>query len=318
MSDKGLMAVLMDPISQVDYKKDTTLLLLAAARDMGWELLYMEPSDLVGTGGAQELFLRGRPLEVRIDSQDWFELGEPQKVPAGQVQTLQMRKDPPFNMEFVYATYLLEALSAAGVRVVNRPSSLRDLNEKAALLHFADQAPDFLISCNMADLAAFAEQYGGAVVKPLDGMGGQSIYRLVPGDTNLPVILEDITAQGTRTVMVQQHLSEIADGDRRVFLIDGEPAQHMLVRHPAKGEMRGNMAAGASTEVLPLGQAEERIARVVGPELKRRGVLFAGLDIIGNYLTEVNITSPTGLRQLQRAGHDLSGEIIAALDSWQG
>ena len=312
MNKNKVMGVLMDPIGDIHYRKDSTLALLLAAQQRGWQLRYLEPADLRVEG--DRAVMQARPLQVRMDPTDWFSLGESERLSADDMQVLLMRKDPPFDMEFIFGTYLLEVLQQQGVRIVNNPTSLRDLNEKAALVHFADLAPDFVISRNMAELAAFAEARGGAVLKPLDGMGGQSIYRIRPDDTNTPVILEDLSARGTRTLMAQQYIEQIADGDRRVFVVAGKPAEVMLVRRPAAGELRGNLAAGAQGEVLPLGDTERRIALAVAPELQRRGVLFSGLDIIGDYLSEVNVTSPTGLREAAAAGHDLADDIIAAIE----
>lgn len=312
MSKDKVMGILMDPISQISYRKDTTLALLEAAQRQGWRLLYLEPDDLHVRGA--EVVMSARPLEVRMDADNWFSLGQRRDVHPSDMRALLMRKDPPFNMEFVYFTYLLEVLERQGVAVINRPSGLRDLNEKAALVYCAEVAPEFIISRNMAELAAFAQEQGGAVLKPLDGMGGQSIYRLRPGDTNVPVILEDMTQYGQRTVMAQQFVPEISEGDRRVFVIAGKVADMMLVRRAAAGELRGNLAAGGQGEVMSIGATEKHIAQVVAPLLKQKGILFAGLDVIGKYLTEINVTSPTGLREVAAAGHDLAADVVMAVE----
>lgn len=306
------LVVLMDSIAGIGFKKDSTLAMLDAAQRRGWELWYMEQSDLQMQGA--QVQMRVRPLQVRMNPSDWFTLGEPIYCGAKDADVLLMRKDPPFDMEFIYTNYALIAAATDGLRVYNNPQALCLLNEKAALVYFADLAPPFAISRHIPDLLDFVRQQGDAVVKPLDSMGGRSIYRLRSGDSNVPVILEDMTQQGQRTVMVQQFLPAIAEGDKRVFVLDGEPVPSMLRRIPAEGDMRGNLAAGAVGEVCDLGEDEERIARQVGAVLKERGVLFAGLDVIGDRLSEVNITSPTGLREVGAAGCDLADMYMAAIE----
>ncbi len=303
----------MDPIGSITIKKDSSFAMLLAAQRRGWTIWYMELADLLLRGG--EVHGHMRRLAVDDNPSAWFELGAVETRPLHGLDALLMRKDPPFDMEYIYATYLLEQAQRQGCLVVNDPRALRDTNEKLALALFAQCAPPLLVTRRATDLRAFLAEQEDIVLKPLDGMGGRSIFRTRRGDPNTSVIIETLTDHGNRFCMAQRYLPEIVDGDKRVLIVDGEPVGQVLARIPAEGELRGNLAAGAGSEVRPIGERERWIAGQVGPELRARGVLFAGLDVIGDYLTEVNITSPTCIREIDRAtGGDIAGDLMAAIE----
>lgn len=293
------VGVVMDPIDSITYKKDTTLGLLWAARDRGWSLYYMEQRDLYVDGGLTRA--RMRPLHVHNDPEHWFTLEAVEDRDLAELDIVLMRKDPPFDMEFVYTTHLLENAERRGTLVVNRCASLRDCNEKLFATQFPQCCPTLIVSRDMARLKAFHQQEGDVVFKPLDGMGGSSIFRVRSDDANLSVILETLTDRGRRTIMGQTYLPEIVDGDKRILMINGEPVPYSLARVPLAGESRGNLAAGGSGRVQPLTERDRWIASQVGPALRERGLWFVGLDVIGDYLTEINVTSPTCLREIEAA-----------------
>lgn len=293
------LGVVMDPIDRIKPAKDTTLAMLLEAQRRGYALEYLTQADLWVLEG--RLSVRLRALAVVDDPERWFELGPVREADAGELDVILMRKDPPFDMEYIYTTFLLERAEAAGVLVVNKPRALRDVSEKAYTMWFPEFTPATLVTRSMQDMRRFVERYGAAVVKPLDGMGGRSIFVLRPGDPNSGVILETITDHDRRFAMIQRYVPEIvAGGDRRILLIDGEPYGHVLARIPAEGENRGNLAAGARGEGRDLTAREREICARVGPALREQGILFAGLDVIGDQLTEINVTSPTGVRELDR------------------
>ena len=297
------LGVLMDPIEGIKPAKDTTLAMLLEAQSRGYELRYMTQPDLSARGG--RLATRWRPLEVADDAARWFSLGDTRDSPAAELDVLMMRKDPPFDMEYIYTTYLLERAEAEGVLVVNRPAALRDVSEKAYTLWFSELTPPTLVTRSIADMRRFLGEHGQIVVKPLEGMGGRSVFVLKGGDPNIGVAFETLTAHGQRFAMAQRYVPEIATGgDKRVLVIDGEPWPHVLARIPAEGESRGNLAAGARGEGRELTPRDRAIAERVGPVLRDKGILFAGLDVIGDYLTEINVTSPTGVREIDRAFGD--------------
>ena len=303
----------MDPIASIKPAKDTTLALALAAQARGWSLAYFEMADLWLRDGTA--VGRARPLTVRDDPDDWFELGPEAEQPLGELDAILMRKDPPFDAEYIYATYILERAELAGALVVNRPGALRDANEKAFTAWFAEFAPPTLITRRRAGFDAFRAEHGDVIAKPLDGMGGASIFRLTPGDANASVVWETLSDHGRRYCMLQRYLPEIADGDKRVLVVDGRPAEYMLARIPPAGETRGNLAAGGRGEVRPLGDAERHVAEQLGPELRRRGLLFVGLDLIGDRLTEINVTSPTCVREIEAAQPiDIAGRLIEAIE----
>ncbi|TGD72716.1 glutathione synthase [Mangrovimicrobium sediminis] len=303
------LGVVMDPIAAITYKKDTTLAMLWAAQDRGWELHYMEQDDLYLRDGEARATMT--PLQVFRDPAKWYEAGEVADRPLADLDVILMRKDPPFDNEFIYTTYLLEHAERAGTLVVNRCQGLRDSNEKMFATEFPQCCPPVLVSRDMAKLRAFHAEHGDVIFKPLDGMGGSNIFRVQPGDPNLGVILETLTRHGQQTTMGQKFIPEITDGDKRILVIDGEPVPYCLARIPLVGETRGNLAAGGTGRPQPLTDRDRWIAAQVGPSLRERGILFAGLDVIGDYLTEINVTSPTCVREID-AGYDtdIAGQLM--------
>lgn len=309
------IGVVMDPIESIKPEKDSTLAMLLEAQRRGWEIRYMEQADLWVQDG--HLRARTRGLRVRDDKNEWFELGESAPEALGELDVILMRKDPPFDMEYIYTTYLLGRAEEAGCLVVNRTNSLRDVSEKAYTMWFADCCPPTLITRSMAEMRSFLADLGSIVVKPLDGMGGRSIFVVHAGDPNSNVIFETITRSGTRFAMAQKYVKEIAEGgDKRILLIDGEPYPHVLARIPAPGDNRGNLAVGARAEGRELSERDRWICEQVGPVLKKKGIVFAGLDVIGDYLTEINVTSPTGIRELERFfGDNIAGRLFDAIEN---
>lgn len=307
------LGIVMDPIASISYKKDSSLAMLLAAQERGWELFYLEQKDLyLGAGQARG---RMRPLKVFANPEKWFELEAEQDSPLAELDVILMRKDPPFDLEFVYSTYLLEQAEAEGVLVVNRPQSLRDCNEKLFATRFPQCMAPTLVSRRADILREFAATHGDVILKPLDGMGGASVFRHRPGDPNLSVILETLTQHGQQQIMAQAFLPEIKDGDKRILMIDGEPVPYCLARIPASGETRGNLAAGGRGEARPLTDRDRWIAAQVGPSLREKGLLFVGLDVIGDYLTEINVTSPTCIREIDAAYNtNIGGQLMDAID----
>ncbi|WP_282286556.1 glutathione synthase [Pseudomonas sp. PS02302] len=293
------LGIVMDPIERISYKKDSSMAMLWAAKARGWTLHYFEMQDLYQVDG--EARGRGRQLDVFQDPERWFAFGEDVDLPLRELDVILMRKDPPFDNEFVYATYLLEQAERGGTLVVNRPASLRDCNEKFFATLFPELAPPTLVSRRADIIREFARTHGDVILKPLDGMGGSSVFRHRDGDPNLSVILETLTAHGTQQIIAQRYLPGIKDGDKRILMIDGEPVDYCLARIPAQGETRGNLAAGGRGVAQPLSARDREIAATVGPELRKRGLLFVGLDVIGEHLTEINVTSPTCIREIDAA-----------------
>lgn len=307
------LGVVMDPIQSINFKKDTTLALLLAAEKRGWPLYYMQQGDLAIVNG--EPIARMRSLKVFNDPAKWFELGEPKDQPLHSLDVVLMRKDPPFDSEYIYSTYILEMAEERGAMVVNKPRSLRDCNEKVFATDFPGLTPPLLVSRDPARLREFFHNHKNIVYKPLDGMGGASIFHVKEGDSNLSVIIETLTRHGSRTIMAQKYLPEIRDGDKRVLMVHGEPVPYCLARIPAVGESRGNLAAGGSGEVRALSPRDIEIAHHVGPVLREKEILFAGLDIIGDYLTEINVTSPTCAREIDRdKGTDIGAALMEAIE----
>ncbi len=307
------IGVLMDPIERITPYKDSTLAMLLAIQRRGWKIDYITMPDVCLRDG--QVWAQSRRIEVRDDNESWSSfLDEPREIALTELDALLMRKDPPFDMEYIYATYLLEIAEAAGLLVVNRPRSLRDFNEKLATAWFPQCTPPTLVTRDNARLRAFIAEHGASVLKPLDGMGGNSIFKILPGDANIGSLIETMTNLGHRTVMIQQFIPEITAGDKRVLLVDGEPVLYALARVPAKGEFRGNLAVGATGHGVELGGRERWICEQVGPRLKAAGLLFVGLDIIGDYLTEINVTSPTGIRELDEVFNlDIAGQLMDAI-----
>jgi len=311
------LGVVMDPIGSISFKKDSTLAMLLAARRRGWRLAYMEMRDLFLRDG--RAFAAMRELAVHDDPARWFELGASRTAALSSLDVLLMRKDPPFDMEFVQATYMLERAEEEGLLVVNRPRALRDCNEKMFTAWFPQCCPPTLVTRDHARLREFLDEHGDIVIKPLEGMGGASVFRVQAGGHNVGVILETLTRHQTRFAMAQRYLPEIVHGDTRILMIDGEPLEHGLARVPAKGELRGNLAAGATGAGRPLTERDRWLAAQVGPALRARGLLFVGLDVIGDFLTEINVTSPTCIRELDaHYGLDIGGLLMERIASRLG
>ena len=308
------LGVVMDPIADINVKKDTTLAMLLAAQRRGWELYYMEQSDLSLDQGLARATVRR--LSVEDNPESWFEVGSPQDIALSDLDVVLMRKDPPFDMDFIYSTYILEAAQREGTLVVNDPRSLRDCNEKLFATQFPQCCPPLIVAASAARLKAFHAEHGDVIFKPLDGMGGASIFRVKAGDPNLSVIIETLTDHGRQQIMAQKFLPEIVDGDKRILMVDGVPAEFGLARIPMSGETRGNLAAGGSGVAMPLTDRERWICSQVAPVLRDKGLLFVGLDVIGDYLTEINVTSPTCVRELDRAHQlDIAGDLMEAIAS---
>jgi len=306
------LGVIMDPIGSITIKKDSTFAMMLAAQRRGWRLWYMELSDLFVLDNRTQA--RMRSLEVQDDASSWYRFTGEDTRPLDTLDAVLMRKDPPFDMEYIFATYLLEQAQRDGTWVINDPRSLRDANEKIFTLTFPQCTPPTLITRRLADIRAFHAAHTDIILKPLDAMGGASVFRVRPDDPNLSVIVESLTDRGRRFCMAQRFVPEIRDGDKRVLMINGAPVPYCLARIPAPGETRGNLAAGASSEGRPLTERDRWIADQVGPELRVRGIVFAGLDVIGDYLTEVNITSPTCIRELDaQFGLDIAGGLMDAI-----
>jgi glutathione synthase len=299
MSEPIRLGVIMDPIADIKYVKDSTLAMLLAAQARGFKLTYLEQQDLSLRDGVA--YGKGKPLSVRADPQSWFTLGEPKLQRLGELDCLLMRKDPPFDTEYIYTTYILERAEEQGALVVNRPQGLRDMNEKVFTAWFPQCCAPTLITRDMADMAAFLAEHGKIVCKPLHGMGGRSIFVLEQQDKNMNVVFETLTEYGQRFAIVQRYIPDIvATGDSRVLLIDGEPVSHALARIPSANDNRGNLAAGAKGVGRPLNDRDRWLAAQIGPTLAAKGMVFVGLDVIGGYVTEINVTSPTGIRELDK------------------
>lgn len=308
------IVVVMDPIGSIKIAKDSTFAMLLEAQRRGHRLLYVPPGGLSMRDGRPIAQVAG--LSVREDATRWFELEQASHIELGHGQVVLMRKDPPVDAEYIHDTQILGIAQLAGALIVNDPQGLRDYNEKLAALLFPECCPATVVTRDNAILKAFVAEHGEAVLKPLDGMGGRSIFRARAGEPNLNVILETLTEGGRRLAMAQRYLPEIADGDKRILLIDGEPVDYCLARIPQGDEFRGNLAAGGRGEARPLSERDRWIAARVGPEMKRRGMLFVGLDVIGDYLTEVNVTSPTCIREIDAAfGTNIAGQLFDAIEA---
>lgn len=308
------LGIVMDPISEINIKKDSSFAMLMAAQDRGYQLFYMEMADLAMVNGVAMANMR--PLTVINDASKWYELGEAQDTPMSELDVVLMRKDPPFDTEFIYATYMLERAEEQGVLIVNKPQSLRDANEKLFTAWFSEFTPETIVTRDAKRIRAFHQAKGDIILKPLDGMGGTSIFRVKQDDPNLGVIIETLTSYGQQYAMAQAFIPEITKGDKRILVVDGEPVPYALARIPMKGETRGNLAAGGSGVAQPLSDSDWAIARAIGPELKKRGLIFVGLDVIGDKLTEINVTSPTCIREIQAAFEvDITGMLMDAIEA---
>lgn len=318
MSVKKLrVGVVMDPIESIKPVKDSSFAMLLEALRRGAEIHYMLQSDLKMLAG--DALAHSKLLNVHDAETNWFTLGEQNDIRLGELDVILMRKDPPFDMEYIYTSYILERAAEAGALIVNKPQSLRDMNEKAYTAWFPQCAPLTLITRSMPEMKDFLAEHGRIVVKPLDGMGGKSIFVVAKGDNNANVIFETLTDYGSRFAMAQVFIPEISDGDKRILLIDGEAIPYALARIPSADDNRGNLVMGAVGEARELTPRDEWICSQVGPVLKERGVIFAGIDVIGDYLTEINVTSPTGIRELDRAFDlNISGTLFDAIESKLG
>jgi glutathione synthase len=311
------LGVVMDPITSIKPYKDTTLALMLAAQKRGWSLQYFEMQDLWLRDGVA--MGRARAAKVFDDKQHWFDLAEPQDLKLGGLDAILMRKDPPFDLEYVAATYILERAEQQGAMVVNRPRSLRDCNEKTFTAWFPQCCAPTLIARSPERLRAFHAEHGDVIYKPLDGMGGIGVFRVGSDGLNLGSVIEQLTLMGTRAIVAQKYLPAIKDGDKRILMVDGEPVAYSLARIPKPGETRGNLAAGGTGRAQPLSERDRWIAAEVGPELRQRGLLLVGLDVIGDFLTEINVTSPTCAREIDAAyGTDIGGQVIAAIERQLG
>ena len=308
------LVVVMDPIASIKIAKDSTFAMLLEAQRRGHRLHYVKPGGLSVSGmraGADCMTLR-----VTDDPRHWFDLGSASRLEFGPGHVVMMRTDPPVDANYIHDTQILSMAQRQGAMIVNDPQGLRDFNEKLAALLFPQCCPPTLVSRDLKALKAFVGEHGQAVLKPLDGMGGRSIFRAGSGEPNLNVILETLTDGGQQLAMAQRYLPEIVDGDKRILLIDGEPIDYCLARIPQGDEFRGNLAAGGRGEGRPLSDRDRWIAAQVGPEMKRRGMLFVGLDAIGDYLTEVNVTSPTCIRELDaQFGLNIAGRLFDCIEA---
>lgn len=290
------LGIVMDPIETITPWKDTSLAMLLEAERRGWHLFYMTPADLFVEN--DQLLGWASPLKVFDDNQHWFEKKAPQRLELASLDIMLMRQDPPFDNNYLYVTYFLEKIERQGVRVVNRPASVRSCNEKLFITEFPQCTTPCLVSSRPDEIRRFIAAQHDVVVKPLDGMGGTGVFRVLEGDGNLSVILETLTRQGSTPIMAQRYIPDIVKGDKRILMIDGEPIDYALARIPQKGELRGNLAAGGTGQGQPLTERDRYICAQVGPALKEKGLYFVGLDVIGDYLTEINVTSPTCAREL--------------------
>jgi len=305
--------VVMDPISDIKTYKDSTFAMLLEAQSRGHDLFYMEPGSLFAKDGRS--YAEMSRLQVRDNSTDWFTLEAAECHPLDSLDIVLMRRDPPFDMNYIYTTYMLELAESAGTLIINRPQSLRDANEKFFINYFPQCCVPMIISSDSDMIREFVSQQGRCVVKPLDGMGGESIFQVSDGDMNMNVILETITRHDSRPVMAQKYIDEITQGDKRILVVDGEPVPYALARFAGAGDFRGNLAKGGSSKGVSLSERDQWICAQVAPELKKRGILFAGLDVIGDYLSEVNVTSPTCIRELdEEFGLNIAGQLFDAAE----
>ncbi|BAO45499.1 glutathione synthase [Thiolapillus brandeum] len=308
------IGIVMDPINTIKIAKDSSFAMLLEAQRRHWSIHYMEMDSLYLENG--QPMARTRILKVCDDPEHWFEFENETTIPVEKLNAILMRKDPPFDMEYIYATYLLEQAEARGTLVVNRPQALRDANEKLFTSWFPQCTPDTLVSRCYSDFSRFLARHGDIILKPLGGMGGESIFRVKEDDPNINVILETLTARQTRYTMAQKFIPEISNGDKRILVVNGEAVPWALARVPRKGETRGNLAAGGSAHGTPLGDRDHWIVEQVAPRLKEAGILFAGLDVIGDYLTEINVTSPTCIRELDSLYNlNISGMLMDSIEN---
>lgn len=307
------LGVVMDPISQVNVKKDSSMAMMFEAQRRGYEIYYIEMNDLYLDRG--QCRANASVVKVFDNPEHWYELEAAKDIAVSELDAVLMRKDPPFDTEFIYATYMLERAEVEGTLIVNKPQSLRDCNEKLFTAWFADLTPRTLVTRSSNLIRDFHQAEQDIIIKPLDGMGGSSIFRIGANDPNVGVIIETLTNHGSQYAMVQEYMPQITDGDKRILIVNGEPMPYCLARIPAKGETRGNLAAGGRGEARPLTPSDKLIADTIGPELKKRGLYFVGLDVIGDKVTEINVTSPTCIREIEAAYPiNICGKLMDAIE----
>ncbi|WP_299020505.1 glutathione synthase [uncultured Photobacterium sp.] len=307
------LGIVMDPIESINIKKDSSFAMMMEAQRRGWEIHYMEMNDLSLEQG--KAVARTRVVSLKEDPNGWFEFHSEQEIALADLDAVLMRKDPPFDTEYIYATYILERAENEGALIVNEPRSLRDCNEKLFTAWFPELTPTTLVTRSADKIRAFHKEHGDVILKPLDGMGGSSVFRVMHGDPNVSVIIETLTSHGKNYCMAQTFVPDISNGDKRILVVDGEPIPYCLARIPAKGETRGNLAAGGRGEARPISETDRKIAETVAPVLKEKGLIFVGLDVIGDKLTEINVTSPTCIREIE-AAFDISitGKLMDAIE----
>ena len=307
------LGIVMDPIADINIKKDSSFAMLLEAQSRGYELFYFEMADLYLLGG--RAFGEAKTLTVKNIEGDHYQFTGEQEMPLSDLDVILMRKDPPFDTEFIYATYMLERAEDEGTLIVNKPQSLRDANEKLFTSWFAEFTPPTLVTRSDKKIRAFYHEHKDIIIKPLDGMGGSSIFRVKPNDPNLGVIIETLTNHGNMYTMVQGFIPDISNGDKRILIVDGEPMPYCLARIPAEGETRGNLAAGGRGEARPLSDTDWKIANAIGPTLKEKGLIFVGLDVIGDCVTEINVTSPTCIKEIEAAFDvSITGHLFDAIE----
>lgn len=308
------IGIVMDPIESINIKKDSSFAMMLEAQKRGYEIHYMQMQDLSLEQG--KALATSQIISVAQNSTQWFEVQSEQAIALSELDAILMRKDPPFDTEYIYATYILERAEAEGCLVVNKPQSLRDCNEKLYTAWFPELTPTTLVTRSATQIRAFHQKHGDIILKPLDGMGGSSIFRVKKDDPNLSVIIETLTGLGQHYCMAQTFVPDITNGDKRILVVDGEPMPYCLARIPAQGETRGNLAAGGRGEARPLSETDWKIAQAVAPKLKEKGLFFVGLDIIGDKLTEINVTSPTCIREIEAAFDiNISAKLMDAIET---
>jgi len=305
------IGIVMDPIGAINFKKDSSLAMLLEAQSRGWQLFYMEQSDLYMAHDVARA--RMQPVKVFNNAENWYQLNKEEDLPLDSLDAILMRKDPPFDMNYIYSTYLLEKAEEKGTLIINKAQSLRDANEKLFTNNFAECMPPTLVSSQAEHIKAFYREHKDIILKPLDGMGGASVFRIKEDGSNLSVIIETLTEYGTKLTMAQRFIPEITQGDKRILLVNGEPVPYALARIPTKGETRANLATGGEGVGMELSERDRWICRQVAPLLKAKGLIFVGIDVIGDYLTEVNVTSPTCIRELDQ---QFNINISALLMDW--
>ncbi|OLQ78547.1 glutathione synthase [Photobacterium proteolyticum] len=307
------LGIVMDPIESINIKKDSSFAMMMEAQRRGWEIHYMEMNDLSLEQG--KAVARTRVVSLKEDPNGWYEFHNEQEISLSELDAVLMRKDPPFDTEYIYATYILERAESEGALIVNEPRSLRDCNEKLFTAWFPDLTPTTVVTRRADKIKAFHQEHGDVILKPLDGMGGSSVFRVMKNDPNVSVIIETLTNHGQNYCMAQTFVPDISNGDKRILVVDGEPMPYCLARIPAKGETRGNLAAGGRGEARPISETDRKIAETVAPVLKEKGLIFVGLDVIGDKLTEINVTSPTCIREIE-AAFDISitGKLMDAIE----